>query len=138
MEQSRSEIGQKIMDDLTASDNENIPTHANIEEELGDVAPGLGDLVKEFAFGDIYSREGLDYKQCAISTISALVTLGTEPQLELHINVALTVGLTPQEISETIMHLLPYVGFPRVLNALQLVKKVYKERNVDYYTQPKK
>lgn len=41
MEQSRSEIGQKIMDDLTASDNENIPTHANIEEELGDVAPGL-------------------------------------------------------------------------------------------------
>lgn len=47
-------------------------------------------------------------------------------------------GLTPQEISETIMHLLPYVGFPRVLNALQLVKKVYKERNVDYYTQPEK
>src|SRR5699024_11477927 len=81
---------------------------------------------------DIYSREGLDYRQRAISTISALVTLGTEPQLELHINVALTVGLTPQEISETIMHLLPYVGFPKVLNALKIVKRVYKERGVSY------
>ena len=132
MEQNRNEIGQKIMDDLTATDNANIPTHANIEEELGDVAPGLGKYVTEFAFGDIYSREGLDYRQRAISTISALVTLGTEPQLELHINVALTVGLTPQEISETIMHLLPYIGFPKVLNALKIVKRVYKERGVSY------
>ncbi|WP_414467966.1 carboxymuconolactone decarboxylase family protein [Mammaliicoccus sciuri] len=134
MENNRNEIGLKIMDDLTSKDNSNIPTHANIEEELGDVAPGLGKYVTEFAFGDIYSREGLDYRQCAISTISALVTLGTEPQLELHINVALTVGLTPQEISETIMHLLPYVGFPKVLNALKIVKRVYNDRGVTYST----
>ncbi|UQW82730.1 carboxymuconolactone decarboxylase family protein [Staphylococcus edaphicus] len=60
--------------------------------------------------------------------MSALVTLGTKPQFELNINVSLTVGLTSQEISETIMNLLTYVGFPRILNALKIVKRVYQER----------
>src|SRR5699024_12575292 len=112
--------------------NANKTKNAKNKEKLGDVDQCLGKYVNEFAFGNIYSQEGLDYRQRAISTISALVTLGTEPQLELHINVALTVGLTPQEISETIMHLLPYVGFPKVLNALKIVKRVYKERDVSY------
>ena len=46
-------------------------------------------------------------------TIASLVTLGTEPQLELHINVGITIGLTPKEIVGTIVHLIPYTGFPR-------------------------
>src|SRR5699024_6875126 len=96
LEQNRNEIGQKIMDDLTATDNANIPKYANIVEELGDVAPGLGKYVTECAFGDIYSREVLDYRQRVISTISALITLYTQTKMEQHINVALTVGLTSQ------------------------------------------
>jgi 4-carboxymuconolactone decarboxylase len=53
-----------------------------------------------------------------------------EPQLELHINTGLTIGLTPKEIVGTIVHLIPYTGFLRVLNALKIVKKVFAQRNV--------
>jgi 4-carboxymuconolactone decarboxylase len=53
-----------------------------------------------------------------------------EPQLELHINTGLTIGLTPKEIVGTIVHLIPYTGFPHVLNALKIVKKVFAQRNV--------
>ena len=95
-----------------------------------DIAPDLESYIVEFAFGDIYSREGTTQHQKTIATIASLVTLGTEPQLELHINVGITIGLTPQEIVGTVVHLIPYTGFPKVLNALKIVKRVFAQRNV--------
>jgi len=50
--------------------------------------------------------------------------------LALHINTGLTTGLTGNEIVEAIMHLVPYTGFPRVLNALEVAKVVFAERGV--------
>lgn len=83
----------------------------------------------EFAFGDIYSRPGLDNKQKVFTTISSLVSQGM-PQIEIHINSGLNVGLKPEEIIGCIVHLLPYTGFPRVLNALKVAKKVFEDRGV--------
>ncbi|MDQ0970550.1 alkylhydroperoxidase/carboxymuconolactone decarboxylase family protein YurZ [Neobacillus niacini] len=81
--------------------------------------------------------KSLSNEQRTIATIASLVTLGTEPQLELHINTGLTIGLTPKEIVGTIVHLIPYTGFPRVLNALKIVKKVFAQRNVTMNGQEK-
>jgi len=59
-------------------------------ESLKDIAPDLGRCVIEFAFGDIYSRDGLDLKQRQLVTISSLSTQGgCEPQLTVHIHAAL-------------------------------------------------
>jgi 4-carboxymuconolactone decarboxylase len=100
-------------------------------ESLQNIAPDLGRYVIEFAFGDIYSREGIDLKQRQLVTIASLTTQGgCVPQLTVHINAALNVGQTPKEIVEGIMHCVPYTGFPRVLNAIFTAKKVFKERNV--------
>jgi len=100
-------------------------------ESLQDVAPDLGRYVVEFAFGDIYSRPELDLRQRQIATIAALTTLGgAEPQLEVHVNGGLNVGLSPREIVEVMLHCAPYVGFPRVLNAIFVAKRVFEERNV--------
>jgi 4-carboxymuconolactone decarboxylase len=100
-------------------------------ESLQDVAPDLGRYVVEFAFGDIYSRPVLDLRQRQIVTISALTTLGgAEPQLEVHVNAGLNVGLSAREIVETILHCSPYTGFPRVLNAIFVAKRVFEERAV--------
>ncbi|MGF6953451.1 4-carboxymuconolactone decarboxylase [Neobacillus sp. B4I6] len=72
-------------------------------KSLKDVAPDLGKYVVEFAFGDIYFREGLDLKQRQLVTIASLTTQGgCEPQLNVHINAALNVGLTPNEVIEAI------------------------------------
>ena len=99
---------------------------------LKDIAPDLGKYIIEFAFGDIYSREGLDLKQRQLVTISSLTTQGgCEPQLTVHINAALNVGLTPNEIVEAIMHCAPYTGFPRVINAIFIAKQIFEERKLD-------
>lgn len=104
-----------------------------IGESFSDIAPDLSRYVVEYAFGDIYARNGLDNKQKVLTTISSLVSQGM-PQIEIHINSGLNVGLTPDEIVGCIMHLLPYTGFPRVLNALKVAKKVFEERGVEVDT----
>jgi len=100
-------------------------------ESLQEIAPDLGTYIVEFAFGDIYSRPVLDLSQRQLVTIAALTTLGgAEPQLEVHVNGGLNVGLTPREIVEAMLHCAPYIGFPRVLNAVFVAKRVFAERNV--------
>ncbi|MBY0029318.1 carboxymuconolactone decarboxylase family protein [Priestia aryabhattai] len=100
-------------------------------ESLKDIAPDIGKYVIEFAFGDIYTREGLNLQQKQLVTISSLTTQGgCEPQLNVHINAALNVGLTPHEIVEAITHCIPYTGFPRVLNAIFIAKQVFTEREL--------
>jgi 4-carboxymuconolactone decarboxylase len=104
---------------------------ARVVESLRDVAPDLGRYVVEFAYGEIYQRPGLDLRQRQLVTISALTALGgVEPQLEVHINAGLNVGLNPREVVETILHCIPYTGFPRVLNAILVAKRVFQERGV--------
>jgi 4-carboxymuconolactone decarboxylase len=100
-------------------------------ESVQGVAPDLGRYVIEFAYGDIYMRPVLDLGQRQLVTISALTTLGgAEPQLEVHVNAGLNVGLTAREIVEAMLHCIPYTGFPRVLNAIFVAKRVFEERNV--------
>ncbi|MFH5181240.1 carboxymuconolactone decarboxylase family protein [Paenibacillus sp. TAB 01] len=100
-------------------------------ESLADIAPDLGKYVVEFAFGDIYSREGLDFKQRQLVTLASLTTQGgCEPQLQVHLHASLNVGLSPREIIEAIMQCVPYTGFPRVLNAVFAAKRVFQERGI--------
>jgi 4-carboxymuconolactone decarboxylase len=100
-------------------------------ESLADVAPDLGRYVIEFAFGDTYSRPELNPQQRQLITIGMLTAIGgAEPQLAVHVNGALNVGLTPTEIVGAIIHAVPYVGFPRALNAAFTAKAVFAERGL--------
>ena len=95
---------------------------------LKEIAPDLGDYIVEFAFGDIYSREGLNLQEREIVTLASLLTQGgCEVQLEVHIQAALNVSLTPEKIIEYFLQCIPYVGFPRVLNAVFLADKLFKK-----------
>lgn len=130
MSNERYEKGIKTIQQFTVShDDENPTGEMEIGEGFKDIAPELSKYVVEFAFGDIYARPGLDNKQKVITTIAGLVAQGM-PQIEIHINSGLNVGLTPEEIIGCIVHLLPYTGFPRVLNALTVAKKVFEERGI--------
>jgi len=85
----------------------------------------------EFGFGDIYSRDDLTPPQRQLVTIGALTALGgSEPQLLVHINAALNVGLTPHEIVGAIIHTAPYTGFPRTLNAMLTARSVLEDRGL--------
>lgn len=125
----RYQKGIKKIQELTSSDDANPTGFMDIGDGLKDIAPDLSKYVVEFAFADIYSRPGLDNKQKVLTTITALVAQG-KPQIEMHIKTGLSVGLTPEEIVGCMMHLIPYTGFPSVLNALTVAKKVFKDQGV--------
>ena len=133
MTTDRYQKGLDKLMELTTPDSDNPTGHMDIGEGFKDVAPDLSKYVVEFAFGDIYSRPGLDNKQKVLTTISALVAQGT-PQIGMHVKTGLTVGLTPEEIVGCIMHLIPYTGFPRALNALKAAQEVFEEEGISVKT----
>lgn len=104
---------------------------AAVIQSLENIAPDLGKYIIEFAFGDIYSRPELSLQERELITITSLLTAGgLEPQLTVHINGALNTGITPAKIMEAFIHCIPYVGFPRVLNAVFTAKKVFAEQGI--------
>ncbi|MEU7600707.1 carboxymuconolactone decarboxylase family protein [Streptomyces sp. NPDC040724] len=91
-----------------------------------DVAPGFGELVVGFAFGDICSRPGLELPTRQLVTVAALTALGNAaPQLEFHVRGARNVGCDRREIVETVLWLSGYAGFPATLEALGVVRSVF-------------
>lgn len=124
MEKTRLENGMEQLQKIDGAGGE------DVIQSLQDISPDLGRFIVEFAFGDIYTREGLNLQEREIITITSLLTAGgCEPQLEVHINGALNVGVTPQKIVETFLQCIPYTGFPKVLNAIFVAKKIFEERN---------
>ena len=101
-----------------------------VMESLKDIAPDLARYVIEFAFGDVYSRPGLDLKSREIAAVAALTTLGNAtPQLKVHIHGALNVGLSRQEVVEIIIQMAVYAGFPAAINGMFAAKEVFQERD---------
>jgi 4-carboxymuconolactone decarboxylase len=127
---SAHQRGVAKLQEYTLRESGTCATHHNIADDLAAIAPDVGKYIIDFAYGEIYSRPGLTNQQRALVTIASLVTQGTERELELHINTGLTAGLTSTEIVECVIHLIPYTGFPRVLNALYVVKDVFEQRQV--------
>lgn len=98
-------------------------------DSLADIAPDFARYILEFPFGDIYSRPGLDLRSREVATIAALTAMGTaRPQLKVHIHAGLNVGLSRDEIVETIIQMAVYAGFPAALNGLSAAKEVFEEQ----------
>lgn len=97
-----------------------------VVQSLHDIAPDFARYLIEFPFGDIYARPGLDLKSREIAVVAALTALGNAaPQLKVHIQGALNVGVSRDEIVETIMQMAVYAGFPAALNGLSAAKEVF-------------
>lgn len=97
-----------------------------VMQALADVAPDLGSYIIGFAFGEIYQRPHLDVQQRELVTLAALAAQGgCEKQLRVHIHASRNVGLTREQIVETFIHCVLYLGFPKVLNAVFVAKEVF-------------
>ena len=106
-------------------------------DSLADIAPELGHQVVAWGFGEVYARPGLPPRDRQLVTLGMLTALGgCEPQLEVHLNAALNVGLTPDEIVEALLHTAVYCGMPKALNATFVAKKVFAARGVRPHGSP--
>ena len=94
-----------------------------------ELVDGMEDWVTASLFGDVWARPGLDKKTRSLATMSALCVLGRLPQLKGHVEFALNLGWTREEIGELFQHLVFYCGLPACLNALAVAKEVFDERD---------
>lgn len=121
--ESRLERGKRVLADIDGE------AGTKVIAALAGIAPDFANYLFEFPFGDIYSRPGLDLRAREIATIAALTAMGTAtPQLKVHIEAGLNVGVTKDEIIEIIMQMAVYAGFPAALNGLFAAKDVFTAR----------
>jgi 4-carboxymuconolactone decarboxylase len=89
----------------------------------------LARLCVEHCYADAWSREGrLDLKTRSLITLTCLVALGATDELKLHVRGALALGHEPDDVVELFIHLLPYLGTPRMVHAMRCAGEVFKER----------
>ena len=93
--------------------------------------PELMDILQRFIFGEVFYIGNLDDKTRELITITVLATNQTLPQLKAHTNAALNIGVTPIEIREVVYQTAPFIGFPKVLNALNTINEVFESRNIE-------
>ncbi|MEU7872512.1 carboxymuconolactone decarboxylase family protein [Dactylosporangium sp. NPDC049140] len=104
---------------------------------LARIAPDLPRFAVEFAYGDIHSRPGLDPARRELVILGVLVGLGdTRQQLASHLRSALNVGLTRDELVEAVLQTLPYAGFPRAINAMEVLSGIGPPAQVTSAAQP--
>ena len=92
--------------------------------------PELMTILQRFIFGEVFYVGNLDDKTRELITITTLTVNQTLPQLKAHTAAALNVGVKPIEIRESIYQLGPFIGFPKVLNALDTINSVFERRGI--------
>jgi 4-carboxymuconolactone decarboxylase len=88
----------------------------------------LGKDLSLFITGKLYAREKIPHPTRQLVTVAVLTVLSRSEELKLHIQAALNVGCTPQEIAEVIFQTFTYGGIPTVNTALKVLREVLKEK----------
>lgn len=87
------------------------------------------DFITRYAWGDIWSRPGLDRHTRSLITIAMLIALNREAELKMHLFAAFNNGVTREELKELIMHSALYCGLPAANATLHLAQQVFDERD---------
>ena len=94
-----------------------------------DFTADFQDLITRYAWGEIWSRPGLDPRTRSCITLTALIALNREHELAMHVRAALRNGLTREEIAEVILHSAIYCGVPAANGALAVAQRVLDEES---------
>jgi 4-carboxymuconolactone decarboxylase len=88
------------------------------------------DFITRYAWGDVWSRPGLDRRTRSIITLTALTSLRAENEIAMHVRAAITNGLTPAEITEVLLHTGVYAGVPAANAAFAIARRTLAEMDV--------
>ena len=85
------------------------------------------DMATETVFGTLWTRPGLDLKTRSLVCVVSDAATGREPELGLHLRMALRQGWTEEELTEVLLHLSGYVGVPIIRESMLVASKVFAE-----------
>ncbi|MBV8888276.1 MAG: carboxymuconolactone decarboxylase family protein [Alphaproteobacteria bacterium] len=85
------------------------------------------DVATETVFGALWTRPGLDTKTRALICVISDTCTGREPELALHLRMALRQGWTEDELIEVMLHLSGYIGVPIIRESMMMASKVFRE-----------
>jgi len=96
-------------------------------ERTTDLTADFQDLITRYAWGEIWTRPGLDRRTRSCITLTALIALGRDHELEMHIRAARRNGLTSDEIKEVLLQSAIYCGVPAANSAFAIAQRVLDE-----------
>ena len=102
----------------------------HVDRATADTTPftsDFQDLITRYAWGEIWTRPGLDRRTRSAITLTALTALGHHHELAMHIRAARRNGLTPDEIKEVLLHAAIYCGVPAANRAFAIAQEVLAE-----------
>jgi 3-oxoadipate enol-lactonase/4-carboxymuconolactone decarboxylase len=102
----------------------------HVDDAIEHTTPFTADfqeLITRYAWGEIWARPGLDRRMRSAITLTALIALGRENELELHLRAALRNGLTRDEIKEVLLQSAIYCGVPAANSAFSIAQRVLSE-----------
>jgi 4-carboxymuconolactone decarboxylase len=84
------------------------------------------DFITRYAWGEVWTREGLDRRTRSAITLAVLTALGHEHELAMHVRGARRNGLTPEEIGEVLLHTAVYAGVPAANRAFAIAQEALR------------
>ncbi|WP_164545191.1 carboxymuconolactone decarboxylase family protein [Antribacter gilvus] len=106
------------------------PGVRNLVSALDGVAPELGYQILAWGYGELYESEHVTPRDRQLVTIGILGAMGgCEPELRLHLDTALNVGVTKEQIAEIVVQVAGYAGIPRAVNMAMVAKEIYAARD---------
>ena len=124
--EERRERGRRLLDEMLGVEQ----AHQTLEH-WQQISPEFAGYVTEFLSGEIWSRPGLDRRTRSLVTIAVSAAMARPRALELNIRMATNNGATRKEITETLLHIAPYAGFPACWEGLALLDKVLGQSEED-------
>ena len=121
-DEARREAGMRVRREVLGD--------AHVERSMQrttDFTAPFQDFITRVAWGDVWTREGLDRRTRSCITLAVLTALGREGELALHVRAARRNGLTAAEIGEVLLHTAVYAGVPAANAAFQLAQRVLDE-----------
>jgi 4-carboxymuconolactone decarboxylase len=110
-----------------------------VNKSLGDADPFMAPIQKfvtESAWGDIWSRPGLDRKTRSTINLAMLTALNRPHEIKIHVRGALNNGLSKDDIMEIFLHSAIYCGVPAALDSFRIAKEVFKEEEAAAAARP--
>lgn len=98
---------------------------------LGEFGAPLQNMINAYAYGDIWSRPGLERKIRSLVVLGINAAINRAPEFKVHVNGALNNGCTPDEIREVCLTVALYAGFPAAIDAHRIALETFRERKID-------